>query len=187
TRTSQVHQDCASAGPRQRRTPDPTAAARRRQQTARGFQSPERQSPAPARPGPSGEPPGQVPRPPPANHSQAWPAGRSARPAGAGVATVVPGSVADLGAACHRGRAIACSPGRNPEMADAAVQHPDLTEPVTVQPVEGSDRPASVYLAPTLDGLYTPYALRTPADEGSFPFVFLAYGNGGGGIPWLRR
>ena len=72
-------------------------------------------------------------------------------------------------------------------MADVAVQHPDLTEPVIVQPVEGSDRPARVYLAPTLDGLYTPYALRTPADEGSFPFVFLAYGNGGGGIPWLQR
>ena len=56
-------------------------------------------------------------------------------------------------------------------MADVAVQHPDLTEPVIVQPVEGSDRPARIYLAPTLDGLYTPYALRTPADEGSFPFV----------------
>ncbi len=72
-------------------------------------------------------------------------------------------------------------------MADVAVQHPDLAEPVMVQPVEGSDRPVRIYLAPTLDGLYTPYALRTPADEGSFPFVFLAYGNGGGGIPWLQR
>ena len=53
-------------------------------------------------------------------------------------------------------------------MAHVAVQHPDLTEPVMVQPVEGSDRPARIYLAPTLDGLYTPYALRTPAEEGSF-------------------
>jgi len=70
-------------------------------------------------------------------------------------------------------------------MADAAVQHLECTEPVMVQPVEGSGRPARIYLAPTLDGLYTPYALRTPADEGVFPFVFLAYGNGGGGIPWL--
>ena len=69
----------------------------------------------------------------------------------------------------------------------AAQQHPDLIEPVLVQPVEGSGRPARVYLAPTLDGLYTPYALRTPADEGTFPFVFLAYGNGGGGIGWLLR
>jgi hypothetical protein len=68
-----------------------------------------------------------------------------------------------------------------------ARRDPDLLEPVLIQPVEGSGRPARVYLAPTLDGLYTPYALRTPADEGTFPFVFLAYGNGGGGIGWLRR
>jgi hypothetical protein len=62
----------------------------------------------------------------------------------------------------------------------------DFPEPLFVQPIPGSDRPASVYLAATLDGLYTPYALRTPSDEGEFPFVFLAYGNGGGGIEWLR-
>ncbi len=62
----------------------------------------------------------------------------------------------------------------------------DVTEPLLIQQVHGSDRPASVYLAPTLDGLYAPYALRTPADEGEFPFVFLAYGNGGGGVEWLR-
>lgn len=58
--------------------------------------------------------------------------------------------------------------------------------PLLVRPVEGSDRPAEIHLAPTLDGLLTPYALRTPADEGVFPFVFLAYGNGGGGVPWLE-
>jgi hypothetical protein len=62
----------------------------------------------------------------------------------------------------------------------------EFTEPLFVQQIAGSNRPASIYLAPTLDGLYTPYALRTPADEGEFPFVFLAYGNGGGGIEWLR-
>ncbi|HSN02419.1 MAG TPA: hypothetical protein VLS91_02935 [Acidimicrobiales bacterium] len=62
----------------------------------------------------------------------------------------------------------------------------DYPEALFVEPIPGSDRPASVYVAPTLDGLYTPYALRTPADEGEFPFVFLAYGNGGGGIEWLR-
>jgi hypothetical protein len=62
----------------------------------------------------------------------------------------------------------------------------DVGEPLFVQQIPGSDRSASVYLAQTLDGLYTPYALRTPADEGKFPFVFLAYGNGGGGIEWLR-
>lgn len=59
-------------------------------------------------------------------------------------------------------------------------------EPLFVQQIPGSERSASVYLAQTLDGLYTPYALRTPAHEGKFPFVFLAYGNGGGGVEWLR-
>jgi hypothetical protein len=37
-----------------------------------------------------------------------------------------------------------------------------------------------------MDGLYTPYALRLPDGAGPHPFVFLAYGNGGGGLPWLR-
>jgi hypothetical protein len=62
----------------------------------------------------------------------------------------------------------------------------EVIEPLFVQQIPGSDRPASIYLAQTLDGLYTPYALRTPGDEGRFPFVFLAYGNGGGGIEWLQ-
>jgi hypothetical protein len=61
----------------------------------------------------------------------------------------------------------------------------DLASPLFVQQIPGSSRPASIHLAPTLDGLYVPYALRTPADEGQFPFVFLAYGNGGGGVDWL--
>ena len=59
-------------------------------------------------------------------------------------------------------------------------------EPIFVEDVEGSARPAAYYLAESRDGLYVPYVLRTPADEGRFPFVFLAYGNGGGGIGWLR-
>ncbi|HUV57241.1 MAG TPA: hypothetical protein VMV96_00390 [Acidimicrobiales bacterium] len=62
----------------------------------------------------------------------------------------------------------------------------DFAEPLLIQPVPGSERPASIYLAPTMDGLYAPYALRTPSDEGEFPFIFLAYGNGGGGVEWLR-
>ena len=60
-------------------------------------------------------------------------------------------------------------------------------EPIFVEDVEGSARPAAYYLAESRDGLYVPYLLRTPADEGRFPFVFLAYGNGGGGIGWLRE
>src|ERR1035438_9160491 len=60
-------------------------------------------------------------------------------------------------------------------------------EPVFTEDVEGSTRPAAYYLAESRDGLYVPYVLRTPADEGRFPFIFLAYGNGGGGIGWLRQ
>jgi hypothetical protein len=59
--------------------------------------------------------------------------------------------------------------------------------PVFVEAVEGSSRPAAYYLAESRDGLYVPYVVRTPADEGRFPFVFLGYGNGGGGIGWLRQ
>ncbi len=61
------------------------------------------------------------------------------------------------------------------------------SEPLFVEDVEGSARPAAYYLAESRDGLYVPYVVRTPADEGQFPFVFLAYGNGGGGIGWLRE
>src|ERR1700722_15345069 len=61
------------------------------------------------------------------------------------------------------------------------------SEPVFVEDVEGSKRPAAYYLAESRDGLYVPYVVRTPADEGRFPFVYLAYGNGGGGIGWLRQ
>jgi hypothetical protein len=61
------------------------------------------------------------------------------------------------------------------------------SEPLFTERVTGSDRPAACYLAQSRDGLYVPYVVRTPADRGRFPFVFLAYGNGGGGIGWLRQ
>ncbi|NUR07357.1 MAG: hypothetical protein HOQ22_13580 [Nocardioidaceae bacterium] len=57
---------------------------------------------------------------------------------------------------------------------------------VLVEPVAGSDRPAHYHLAETLDGLYAPYALRLPEGPGPHPFVLVAYGNGGGGMAWLR-
>jgi hypothetical protein len=63
----------------------------------------------------------------------------------------------------------------------------DTSEPLFTEPVDGSTRPAAYYLAESRDGLYLPYALRTPDGAGPFPFVFLGYGNGGGGIGWLRR
>jgi hypothetical protein len=58
--------------------------------------------------------------------------------------------------------------------------------PIAEEYLPGSDRPVLYHLALTMDGLYTPYALRTPSDTGRHPFVFLAYGNGGGGLGWLR-
>jgi hypothetical protein len=56
------------------------------------------------------------------------------------------------------------------------------------EPVPGSSRPVSYHMAETWDGLYVPYALRLPSQDATgLPFVFLAYGNGGGGLSWLRR
>ncbi|WP_322920453.1 alpha/beta hydrolase family protein [Nocardioides renjunii] len=62
----------------------------------------------------------------------------------------------------------------------------DPLAPVLVEPLAGSDSPAHYLLAETLDGLYTPYALRLPDGPGPHPFVLVAYGNGGGGMGWLR-
>ena len=63
------------------------------------------------------------------------------------------------------------------------------TEPaplVGTQPLRGSDRPVEFRLVPTWDGLYTPIASCLPAGEGPHAVVVLAYGNGGGGLPWVR-
>jgi hypothetical protein len=58
---------------------------------------------------------------------------------------------------------------------------------VITEPVPGSSRPVGYHLAETWDGLYVPYALRLPSQDATgLPFVFLAYGNGGGGLEWLR-
>ncbi|NPD04219.1 prolyl oligopeptidase family serine peptidase [Nocardioides sp. zg-1308] len=62
----------------------------------------------------------------------------------------------------------------------------DPLAPVLVEPLAGSDSPAHYLLAETLDGLYAPYALRLPDGPGPHPFVLVAYGNGGGGMGWLR-
>jgi dienelactone hydrolase len=62
-----------------------------------------------------------------------------------------------------------------------------VTDEVLVEELRGSDRPAHYFLAETLDGLYAPYALRLPDADGPHPFVIIAYGNGGGGMAWLRE
>lgn len=64
---------------------------------------------------------------------------------------------------------------------------PAPTFAAITEPVPGSSRPVHYCLAETWDGLYVPYALRLPSPEATnLPFVFLAYGNGGGGLQWLR-
>ena len=80
-----------------------------------------------------------------------------------------------------------------PKLAPTRAKGEALTEvgfdphrPLSSARIPGSSRPVEYFLAETLDGIYTPYALRTPADEGTFPFIFLAYGNGGGGLEWLE-
>jgi hypothetical protein len=77
--------------------------------------------------------------------------------------------------------------GTAPRSGGGPARQWDPGEPVSVEDVAGSARPAAYYLAESRDGLYVPYVVRTPADGGRFPFVFLAYGNGGGGIGWLRH
>ena len=60
------------------------------------------------------------------------------------------------------------------------------TDAVRTEALAGSALPAHYFLAETLDGLYAPYALRLPEGAGPHPFVFIAYGNGGGGFAWLQ-
>lgn len=55
-----------------------------------------------------------------------------------------------------------------------------LTEMVEGQPVD-------LIYVPTWDGLYAPIAIRKPAGAGPFPIVLMASGNGGEGMPWIRK
>lgn len=71
-------------------------------------------------------------------------------------------------------------------MSQAPTGWASSADPVLVEALTGSDRPARYFLAETMDGLYVPYALRLPDQEGPHPFVFVAYGNGGGAMAWLR-
>jgi dienelactone hydrolase len=71
-------------------------------------------------------------------------------------------------------------------MSHAPAEWKTTADAVLVEDLPGSDRPAHYFLAETLDGLYVPYALRLPDGAGPHPFVYVAYGNGGGGMAWLR-
>jgi dipeptidyl aminopeptidase/acylaminoacyl peptidase len=61
-------------------------------------------------------------------------------------------------------------------------------EQVTItESVPDSDVPVQLIYVETWDGLYTPIGLRVPPGDGPHPVVLLASGNGGGGMPWIRR
>jgi dienelactone hydrolase len=58
---------------------------------------------------------------------------------------------------------------------------------IATEPVRGSNIPVQLMLVETVDGLYAPIGLRTPAGSGPFPLVLFAYGNGGGGLAVVRE
>lgn len=58
---------------------------------------------------------------------------------------------------------------------------------VIEEPVEGSTVPVQYRYVRTMDALYTPIGLRLPPGDGPFPVVLLAFGNGDGGMEWVRK
>jgi dienelactone hydrolase len=58
---------------------------------------------------------------------------------------------------------------------------------VGTERLPGTGRPVELRLVPTWDGLYAPAAICLPDGEGARPVVVLGLGNGGGGLPWVRR
>ena len=52
--------------------------------------------------------------------------------------------------------------------------------------IAGSPFPVTYHLVETVDGLYSPIGLRTPAGDGPFPIVLFASGNGGEGLGYVR-
>jgi dipeptidyl aminopeptidase/acylaminoacyl peptidase len=57
---------------------------------------------------------------------------------------------------------------------------------VITEPVPDSGIPVQLMYVETIDGLYTPIGLRTPAGQGPFPLVLFASGNGGRGMALVR-
>ncbi len=60
-------------------------------------------------------------------------------------------------------------------------QHIVITEPVKDSPI-----PVDLMLVEMIDGVYAPIGLRKPPGKGPFPLVLFAWGNGGGGMAWVR-
>ena len=64
--------------------------------------------------------------------------------------------------------------------------HSDTAPLVSSEMSGDSGREVEFRLVPTWDGLYAPIAVRLPDGPGPHAVVVLAYGNGGGGLPWVR-
>jgi dienelactone hydrolase len=63
---------------------------------------------------------------------------------------------------------------------------PDDAPLVGTDHLPGTEHPVELRLVPTWDGLYSPMGLCLPAGGGPHPVILLGYGNGGGGLPWVR-
>jgi dienelactone hydrolase len=72
------------------------------------------------------------------------------------------------------------------EIANTPAAHLDQENVVITEPVRDSEFPVQLMYVETIDGLYAPIGLRTPAGEGPFPLVLFASGNGGGGMAVVR-
>jgi dienelactone hydrolase len=70
-------------------------------------------------------------------------------------------------------------------MQAKGVRHLD-PDNVVIEEIIGGARCELSYV-PVWDGLYAPLGIRRPEGTGPHPMALLASGNGGGGMPWVRR
>jgi dienelactone hydrolase len=70
-------------------------------------------------------------------------------------------------------------------MQTKGVRHLD-PDNVVIEEIIGGARCELSYV-PVWDGLYAPLGIRRPEGTGPHPMALLASGNGGGGMPWVRR
>jgi dienelactone hydrolase len=70
-------------------------------------------------------------------------------------------------------------------MQRKGVRHLD-PDNVVIEEIIGGARCELSYV-PVWDGLYAPLGMRRPEGTGPHPMALLASGNGGGGMPWVRR
>jgi len=71
-------------------------------------------------------------------------------------------------------------------LAEAQAADIDPQHVVVTEPVRGSDIPVRLMYVEMIDGVYAPIGLRTPEEQGPFPLVLFASGNGGRGMAMVR-